>query len=203
MFYEVTGPHGLKHDPFNAVVAPRPIGWISTLSREGIANLAPFSYFNAIAARPAMVAFAANGHHADGGFKDTLRNTLDTGEFVVNLATWELRQAMNQSSRAEPRAVDEFEVAGLEKAECRIIKAPRVARSPVNLECRFLQLIELPPDPTSGRPNQLAIGSVVGVHIDDAIIRDGMIDIAAFRPLARLGYLDYAVVTETFEMARP
>lgn len=203
MFYDTTSHHGLKHDPFNAVVAPRPIGWISTLSSEGVANLAPFSYFNAIAARPPMVAFAANGQHSEGGFKDTLRNTLDTGEFVVNLATWDLRDAMNRSSLAEPRAVDEFELAGLEKAECRFVKAPRVKRSPVSLECRFLQLVELPCDPANRMPNQLAIGSVVGVHIDDAIIRDGMIDIAAFRPLARLGYLDYAVVTETFEMARP
>lgn len=203
VFYEPSQPHGLKRDPFKALVVPRPIGWISTVSATGVANLSPFSFFNAISASPPMVAFAANGRHAEGGPKDTLQNVTDTGEFVVNLATWDLREAVNRSSVAAPRAVDEFDLVGLEKLPSHLVRPPRVAASPVHLECRLLQIVPLPADPVTGEPNTLTIGSVVGVHIADAVLRDGRVDTAALAPIARLGYMDYAVVRDTFAMQRP
>lgn len=203
MFYETTQPHGLKHDPFKAVVVPRPIGWISTVAKSGRCNLAPFSFFNAVASTPPMIAFAANGFHMEGGLKDTVRNVLDTGEFVANLATWDLREKMVTSSVFAPRDVDEFDYAGLGKLPSRLVRPPRVAESPVHLECRVYQVIHLPDDPKTGQPNTMTIGEVVGIHIDDSVLRDGMVDITALRPIARLGYLDYSVVDETFVLGRP
>ncbi len=201
MFYEVEKGHGLPYDPFKALVAPRPIGWISSLTPDGSANLAPYSFFNAFAERPHYVAYGS-GEARRGGRKDSLTNIEATGEFVVNLATWDLREQMNASSANVPLGVDEFELAGLTKAACRLVKAPRVAESPVALECRYLQTVPLPADDGSVE-DHLVIGRVIGIHIDDRVIEDGRVNTAAMRPIARLGYSEYAVVTEAFRMRRP
>jgi flavin reductase (DIM6/NTAB) family NADH-FMN oxidoreductase RutF len=195
---------GLAHSPFTALVVPRPIGWISSLSASGVVNLAPFSFFNAVSQRPPMVMFCANGAHARGGGpKDSLANVRATGEFVANLATWDLRQQMNDSSTPAPSDVDEFDVTGLTKAPSRIVKPPRVAESPVNLECEVVQIVDLPGDEKSGTKNTATFGRVVGIHIDERIIRDGRVDLTLARPLARLGYLDYASIDSLFEIKRP
>ena len=195
MFYEVAaGDHGLPIDPFYACVVPRPIGWISTVSAEGVANLAPYSFYNAFASNPHYVAFGSSGR------KHNLSNIEATKEFVVNLATYDLREAMNATSTR--RVGDEFEIAGLAKAPCRLVKPPRVAASPVALECRLFQIVALPDD--HGNANDwLVIGRVVGIHIDENFIRDGRLDTAAMKPIARLGYSEYATIDETWRMRRP
>ena len=195
MFYEVAaGDHGLPIDPFYACVVPRPIGWISTVSAEGVANLAPYSFYNAFASNPHYVAFGSSGR------KHNLSNIEATKEFVVNLATYDLREAMNATSTR--RIGDEFEIAGLAKAPCRLVKPPRVAASPVALECRLFQIVALPDD--HGNANDwLVIGRVVGIHIDENFIRDGRLDTAAMKPIARLGYSEYATIDETWRMRRP
>jgi flavin reductase (DIM6/NTAB) family NADH-FMN oxidoreductase RutF len=198
---------GLPHSPFTAIVGPRPIGWVSTQDAQGRCNLAPFSYFNGVAAAPPMVIFACNGDHTREGVlsdaKDSLANVRETGEFVVNLATWELREQMNLSSAPAPHEVDEFELAGLEKAPSHLVKPPRVAASPVNLECRLLQVVALPTHEPSGTRNNLVVGRVVGIHIRDDLIENGRVNIAKVRPLLRLGYFDYAFIESVFEMRRP
>lgn len=202
MFYRAEDHHGMKHNPFKALVAPRPIGWISTRSSDGVFNLAPFSYFNAVTDFPPTVVFGCNGPHPEGNVKDTAANARDTGEFVVNMCTYDLRDQMNISSAHIPRSEDEFKAAGLTAAKCELVNVPRVKESPVNLECRLIQVVQL----RSSNPkitNNLVIGEVVGVHIDERIVKDGMIDMIAYRPLARLGYMDYTSVTETFSMDRP
>ena len=195
MFYEVAlNNHGLPLDPFYALVGPRPIGWISTLSKDGIANLAPYSFYNAFAHNPHYVAFGS------GGYKDTVRNAVETGEFAVNLATFELREAMNATSSGVTG--DEFGLAGLEKAACRLIKPPRVALSPVCLECKFFKSVELPDD--SGQVNDwLVIGRVIGIHIDEKSIENGRVNTAAMKPIARLGYAEYTTVETAWKMRRP
>lgn len=195
---------GLSFNPFKALVAPRPIGWISTIDRAGVVNLAPYSFFNAVSSDPPMVFYGANGvHEAEGGEKDSLRNVRETREFVCNLVTWDLRNAMNDSATPAPRAIDEMDVVGLEKAPSRLVKPPRVAASPAHLECILHDIVALPKDPATGDGNFMVIGKVVGVHIDDTFVVDGRFDTARARPVARLGYLDYAVVTEAFEIKRP
>ena len=197
MFYDaIRNDHGFEYDPFKALVAPRPIGWISSLSAEGIANLAPYSYFNAMAENPHYVVFGS------GPRKDSMRNIEATGEFAVNLATFDLREAMNASSAAVAAHVDEFELARLTKAPCRLIKAPRVAESPVCLECRLYKIIDLPDD-DGHVANHMAIGRVAGIHIADRFIENGRVNTAAMRPIARLGYSEYATVTEAWRMRRP
>ena len=197
MFYDaVKNDHGLPNDPFKAIVAPRPIGWISTVSATGVANLAPYSFFNAMSDNPHYVAFGA------GTGKDSHVNAEATGCFAVNLATWDLREQMNASSATVPPETDEFVLAGLTPVPCRMIAAPRVAESPVCLECRTHAVIPLPDD--DGRtPYHLVIGRVVGIHIDDRFIHEGRVDTAALRPIARLGYSEYATVTEAWRMRRP
>ncbi len=202
MFYLTDRPHGLRRNPLNAIVVPRPIGWISTLDAEGRANLAPFSFFNAVAYRPPQVMFSATGPHEHGGLKDSVANIAATGEFVVNLATWELRHAVNASSISAPHGYDEFVHAGLGKAPSQTVKPPRVAESPVHLECVLSQMVELEA-PAADRPNRMVIGRVVGIHIADAVIVDGMVDIVRLDPIARLGYDDFARVRETFTLTRP
>ncbi len=192
----------LTHSPWLALVAPRPIGWISTLSADGIPNLAPFSFFNGISGAPPMVMFCANGSHAEGGRKDSFVNARDTGEFVHNMVTWDLRYKMNETSATAPRSVDEFELAGLTKAPSRRVKPYRVLESPVSLECRVVKHFELPAD-DPGDTNTMVIGRVVAIHIRDDAIRDGRVDLARLRPLSRLGYLDYSPIGEMFEMLRP
>ncbi len=197
MFYDaIRNDHGFENDPFKALVAPRPIGWISSLSPSGIANLAPYSFFNAVAEHPFYVVYGS------GAGKDNINNIEALGEFAVNLATWDLRERMNMTSAEVPAHIDEFELAGLEKAPCRLIKSPRVAASPVCLECRLFKVIELPDD--QGHVNdRLTIGRVIGIHIDDHFIEDGRVNTAAMRPIARLGYSEYATVEQAWRMRRP
>jgi len=202
MFYEPRAGHGLPRDPFNAIVLPRPIGWISTLDEMGAVNLAPFSFFNAVAYTPPQVMFATTAAHHEGGHKDSMRNALATGEFVVNLATWALREAVNLTSTPAPRTVDELELAGLTTAPSQLVAPPRVAESPVQLECRVTTSVELlTPDPDD--PNTVVFGEVVGVHIADAVLVNGLVDVHLLRPIGRLGYREYVDVTESFEMTRP
>lgn len=201
MFYRTQQGSGLDRDPLNAIIVPRPIGWISTLDTTGRANLAPYSFFNAVAYEPPQVMFAATSNHAFGGLKDSAHNAKETGEFVVNLATWTLREQMNASAVMAPHEVDEFEYAGLKKAPSQLVKAPRVAESPVHLECIYTQSLELESD--DDEPNTVIFGKVIGVHIDDRYIKDGLVDTAALEPIGRLGYLDYVKVDKTFSMDRP
>jgi flavin reductase (DIM6/NTAB) family NADH-FMN oxidoreductase RutF len=200
MFYEPAKGHPLSRNPFKACVVPRPIGWISTVGPDGTANLAPYSFFNAVADTPPVVMFSSNGIHPHGA-KDSADNAVAAGEFVANVATWELRHAMNASSQAVGPGVDEFALAGLTAAPSRVVAAPRVAESPVNLECRTINAVELPSAP--GGRNVAVFGEVVGVHIDDRVMTDGFLDATKLKPVARLGYMEYAVVTEVFTMERP
>jgi flavin reductase (DIM6/NTAB) family NADH-FMN oxidoreductase RutF len=197
MFYETdANRHGLRHDPFKVLVAPRPIGWISSLNRQGQVNLAPYSYFNAVSNDPHVVVFGSQGR------KDSQRNIEETGEFVCNLATWDLREAMNQTSAMVASEVDEMALAGLDPAPSRMVRPPRVAASPVALECRYMQTVHLPVKPGFGE-NSVIFGEVVGIHIADEAIDDGMVDITRLRTIARCGYHDYAVVESVFAMIRP
>ena len=201
MFYKIGGPHGLPHDPFKSCVVPRPIGWISTIGADGAVNLAPYSFFNAVATEPPMVMFSSNGKQAHGT-KDSVANAEVTGEFVCNMATWDLRDPMSQTSRPVPPEVDEFELAGLETQPSELVKPPRVKASPIHLECVYHQTLELPCDIEGGR-NAICLGHVVGVHIRDEFLTDGKVDIARIKPLARLGYQDYTIAEKVFAMPRP
>lgn len=197
MFYDaIRNDHGLPNDPFKALVAPRPIGWVSSVSPRGAVNLAPFSYFNAMSEAPHYLAL---GFGAD---KDTLGNIRATLEFAVNIVTWDLREPMNQTSARVAAGVDEYELAGLAKAACRTIAPPRVAESPVCFECRLFQIVPLPGDDGSAG-SHMVIGRVLGIHIDDRFITDGRVDTAAMRPISRLGYSEYATVAEAWRMRRP
>ena len=202
VFYEPRSGHGLPHDPFNAIVLPRPIGWISTVAHGGAVNLAPFSFFNAVAYTPPQVMFATTAAHREGGHKDSVRNALATGEFVVNLATHAVREAVNLTSTPAPRGVDELELAGLTPVPSHLVAPPRVGESPVHLECRVVTSVELPTaDPDD--PNTVVFGEVVGVHIADELLVDGLVDVRRLRPIGRLGYREYVDVTDTFTMTRP
>jgi flavin reductase (DIM6/NTAB) family NADH-FMN oxidoreductase RutF len=197
-FYEPARGHGLPHDPIKAIVAPRPIGWISTMDAEGRVNLAPYSYFNAFSSRPPIVGFSSEQQG------DSLRNARETGEFVFNLATAGLARQMNITSEAVPHEVNEMELAGLAPAPCRLVRPPRVAASPASFECKVLQIIDLTDLDGVPTRSHLVLGQVVGVHIDKAYLKDGHFDTAAAQPLARCGYLsEYAVVRELFDMPRP
>lgn len=199
MFYQPKDGHGLPHNPFNAIVTPRPIGWISTRGADGSDNLAPYSFFNAVAYVPPQVMFASTSAKPDrDGTKDSVANIRETGVFAVNVVSYALRDAMNATSAAAPRETDEFTLAGLTKAQARTIDCPIVAAAPAVLECELTQIVQLP-----GDHNIAVFGVVTGVHIDDAILRDGLIDPTLYQPLARLGYMDYARVTEVFSLKRP
>jgi flavin reductase (DIM6/NTAB) family NADH-FMN oxidoreductase RutF len=200
MFYRPgIDQHGLPHNPFNAIVTPRPIGWISTRDRAGRDNLAPYSFFNGVAYTPPQVVFASTGAKPDrGDTKDSVGNIRETGVFCVNIVSYALRDAMNASSGTHPRERDEFAVAGLEKADCETIPCSRVAASPASLECRLVEIVTL-----RGAANFLVVGEVTGVHMADACIRDGRFDVTTYQPLARLGYRDYTRVTDLFELLRP
>ena len=202
MFHEIGKDSAGHYSTLNAIVVPRPIGWISTLSEGGVPNLAPYSFFNAVAYSPPQVMFAATSSHSSGGLKDAVLDAQTTGEFVVNLATWDLRERMNASSVPAPREVDEFEYAGLTKADSRLVRCPRVAESPVHLECRYTRSVEmLSNDPDD--PNTVVFGEVIGVHIDERVLTDGRIDFPKLRPVGRLGYLDFVEVGSSFSMPRP
>lgn len=198
MFYDATkNQHGLKHDPFKALVAPRPIGWISTLDPQGVVNLAPYSYFNAVSDNPHYVMFSS------GGAKDSQRNAEATGEFVCSLATEALKEGMNATSAEVNPEIDEFDLARLTPAASHIVAPPRVAESPAALECRYFKTVNLPGH--DGHPGNfsMVIGKVVGVYINDDVIVDGRVDVRRVRLLARLGYMDYTVVDNVFAMQRP
>ena len=198
-------PESGNHSPFttlSALVVPRPIGWISTLSPEGVANLAPYSFFNGVGYNPPQVMFAATGNHDHGGLKDAVRDAQASGEFIVNLANWDLREQMNASSVAAPHNIDEFEFAGLAKSPARLVKCPRVAESPVHLECRHLRTVELEcRDPAE--TNVVVFGQVIGIHIDESVLTEGRVDFLKLRPIGRLGYMDYVEVNNAFAMQRP
>ncbi|MCB1684652.1 MAG: flavin reductase family protein [Pseudomonadales bacterium] len=194
-------PAPLTHNPLNALIAPRPIGWICSLSATGQVNLAPFSYFNAVSADPPLVVFAPN-EKTGGGPKDTLANVRSTGEFTASIVSESLARAMNETSREVDHGVNEFELAGLTSAPSRLVNAPFVAEARAALECEVWDIIALPSKP-GGRGSHLVIGTVVGIHINDSLIKDGRIDTPALAPVARLGYFDYCVVRELFELKRP
>lgn len=191
MFYRPEEGHGLPHNPFNAIVSPRPIGWISTRGSKGD-NLAPYSFFNAIAYTPPQVMFASTTR------KDSLRNIEETGVFAVNIVEYGARAAMNLTSGSYPPGTDEFTLAGVDRSQCDTIDCPRVADAPAVLECRVSQIIRL-----LGDDNHLILGEVTGIHLRDDCLVEGRFDVTRFHPLARGGYRDYSVVREVFEMTRP
>ncbi len=204
MFYRPRDGHGLPHDPFKAIVTPRPIGWISSLDAQGRANLAPYSFFNGCGDAPPLVMFAQTGRKSRGeGVKDTIANVRETGEFACNIVGEALKEAMNASSGTYPPEVDEFGLAGLTKAPGVAIAAPHVAEAPAVLECRAVRILDDLPSWRDHAFNIMVIGEVVGVHVRDACLRDGRLDVTTFNPVARLGYMDYTTVTDVWEMLRP
>lgn len=199
MFYRPSEGHGLPHNPFNAIVTPRPIGWISTRDADGRDNLAPYSFFNAVAYVPPQVMFASTSAKADrGDTKDSVSNIRDTGVFCVNIVEYAARDVMNASSATVDRDVDEFELAGIDKAACDTIAASRVANAPASLECKVTQIIQL-----EGESNFAVFGEVTGIHMRDDCIVDGRFDVTRYQPLTRLGYRDYGVIKEVFSLTRP
>ena len=193
--------HGLPQGPFKSCVLPRPIGWISTISADGVSNLAPYSQFQNLTFDPPYVMISIN-QTTSGRRKDTTINIEQTGEFVYNMCTYDQREAVNESSAEFPPDVDEFEVVGMTKAPSLKVKSLRVAESPIHFECVFCQTIRLPGAGKMGTVDVI-IGKVVMVHIKDEFITDGKIDVVKIRPLARLGYCDYTTVDSTFEMVIP
>lgn len=199
MFYKPQDGHGLPHNPFNALIVPRPIGWISTRDGNGRDNLAPYSFFNGVAYTPPQVMFATTGPKPDrDGMKDSAAIIRETGVFCVNVVSFALTDAMNISSEGFDAGVDEFEKAGLEKAECETIDCPRVAAAPAAMECKLTQITKLP-----GEANTVVFGEVTGIYIDDQCLTDGKLDISKYKPLSRLGYRDYAVIEQGFTLNRP
>ena len=198
MFYEPTKLDRklLPHDPFKALVAPRPIGWVTSMDAEGRINLAPYSFFNALSDDPHIVGFSS------GGMKDSIRNIEATGEFVCNLVSYDLREAMNQTSKPLPYGESEMADAGIASAPSQKVKPPRVKDTPCALECRFLRIV--PMTPARGEARYfLVLGEVVGIYIDDRFIQEGRIDTAAMQPMARAGYDEYAVMDKAIRMIRP
>ena len=202
MYYEPgRTDHGLPFDPFKSCVVPRPIGWISTLNRDGLANLAPYSQFQNLTFDPPYVMFAAN-QTTSGHRKDSAQNAEQTGEFVWNMATYALREAVNRSAQEVPPEVDEFELAGVTKAPSRLVRPPRVAESPIHFECLYHATLRLPGS-TMGTVD-VVIGRVVAIHIADEVLKpDGRVDLLKVRPIARLGYYEYTSVESIFEMRIP
>lgn len=197
MFYEPENGHGLPHDPAKAIVAPRPIGWISTLAGDGTPNLAPYSFFNALSTRPFLVWFSSEGE------KDSATHAARTGEFVASLVSRDLAERMNLTSVDAPRGVSEFGYAGLTPAPSRLVRPPRVAEAHAALECRVTEIHR--PRDLAGRASGAVVvtGEVVGVYIDDAFLTDGLFDMGKAGNVARLGYLDYLSIDATFAMRRP
>jgi flavin reductase (DIM6/NTAB) family NADH-FMN oxidoreductase RutF len=199
LFYE---PHArdkavLPHDPFKAIVAPRPIGWVTTQSAAGAVNLAPYSFFNAFADRPPIIAFSSQG------YKDSVRNVEETGEFVWNMPTYGLREAMNQTAAMLPHGESEPDFAGLEMSPSRLVAPPYVKASPAILECKRIEVKRLSDRHGHALDYWLVIGEVVGVHLDPRFITDGVLDMAAMQPIARCGYMDYVIGDHVFRMDRP
>jgi len=206
MFYEPKNKdHGLAKNPFNSLIIPRPIGWISSVNSKGVYNLAPYSFFNAVCYSPPTVMFSAGAGNTDGGSKDSAGNIEATGEFVCNLSTWSTREQMNASSANVPADVDEIAMTGLTPVPSKLVKVPRIAEAPVNLECRFLKSVDIP-GWTCADDYQVIFGEVVGIHIaDEFITEDGLLDVARMKVIGRLGYNDYARVDDDslFTLDRP
>jgi len=205
MFYDPRDnprPAPLTHNPLNALVAPRPIGWIGSLSAAGEENLAPFSYFNAFSAEPPVVAFAPNAKQGGGGPKDTLANVREVPEFTASIVSEALALRMNETSRVLARGVSEFAAAGLTAAASRLVRPPHVGEALAVLECRVFDIVALPTQ-SGGRGSHLVIGEVIGIHIDDALIENGKVNTLALHHVARLGYFDYTIVRELIEIPRP
>lgn len=199
MFYRPADGHGLPHNPLNAIVSPRPIGWISSRDAKGHDNLAPYSFFNAVAYTPPQVMFASTEPKVDRPRgKDTLSNIEETGVFCVNIVEFAMLEAMNATSGSYAREVDEFTHAGLAREECRTIACSRVAGAPAALECRLTQVLQL-----AGEANFVVFGEVVGIHLRDDCLVNGRFDVTRYQPLARGGYRDYSVVREVFSLKRP
>ena len=197
MFYETDkNNHGLKYNPFKSICVPRPIAWISSLSKEGVLNIAPFSQFTNLSYDPPMIVFSASNRPGGATHKDTAQNIFDTQEFVVNMATWELRDEVEITAQGVGPEVDEASLAGLAMVPSTMVKPPRIEKSPVQMECRYFSSMTVP---GNHGPHHLIVGRVVGIHIKDEVIgADGKIDILKIRPLARLGYLDYTSVEAFF-----
>jgi flavin reductase (DIM6/NTAB) family NADH-FMN oxidoreductase RutF len=200
MFYRPgLDDHGLSHNPFKALIAPRPIGWFSTLDADGRVNLAPYSFFNAVSDKPPMLMYCNTANKIPSGErKDTLANIRATGEFVHHVVSRAMAEAMNATSGHYPAEEDEFERAGLEKAPCNLVAPPRIAGVPAALECRLWKIVDLPAE-----GDYMVLGEVVGIHIDESILRDGRVDLTLFQPLSRLGYRDYSAVEHVFSLKRP
>ena len=198
MFYDTeSNAHGMAHDPFKAIVAPRPIGWIGTKGRDGSRNLSPYSFFNAVGDKPKMVMFSSSGR------KDSLRNVEETGVFTASFVSRSLLDQMNASSAAVSYETDEFPLAGLTAAAGRLVDAPYVGEAVAALECRVTKVLTLPDMDGNDTDSHAVFGQVVGVHIADAMIRGGRFDLASADPIMRLGYMDYAGMGPVFELKRP
>jgi flavin reductase (DIM6/NTAB) family NADH-FMN oxidoreductase RutF len=198
MYYDADQTHGLPHDPFKALVVPRPIGWISTRNKAGEVNLAPYSYFNALSDQPKLVFFSSSMQ-----VKDSATFAQDSGEFVANFVSENLAQQMNATSVNAPRGVSEFGVAGLHEAPCKRVSAPRVAEAYAALECKVTQVLVPRTLDGSDAAALVVFGQVVGVHIDDSILTNGLVDIRKARPVSRLGYMDFGITADSFSMLRP
>ncbi|TVR07577.1 MAG: flavin reductase family protein [Salinarimonadaceae bacterium] len=203
MYYDpILENHGMRYNPFKALVTPRPIGWISTLDKSGNANLAPYSFFNAVAADPPYVVFGVGGHNEERPRKDSAVNAEETGEFVVNIVGLAHADQMNRTAHWVDPGVDEFEFAGLEKEPSVKVAVPRVKGAPAHLECIYDRTVLLP-SRIDGFPNSVVFGRVVGVHIDDSVINeDGRVDVLLYRPVARMGYLDYTSIGQLIQLEK-
>jgi len=199
VYYQPKDGHGLPHNPFNAIITPRPIGWISTRGAAGADNLAPYSFFNGVAYTPPQVMFATTGAKTDRAIgKDSLANIKETKVFCVNIVEYAMRDAMNATSATLAANESEFDHASIEPVECNQIACKRVAGAPASLECKMTQIVQI-----EGADNYVVFGEVVGVHMRDDCLVDGRFDVTRFQPLARLGYRDYSVVRDVFSLARP
>jgi flavin reductase (DIM6/NTAB) family NADH-FMN oxidoreductase RutF len=197
MFYDTAQGHGLPHDPVKALIAPRPIGWICSMSAAGETNLAPYSFFNQVSDRPHMVMFSSAGR------KDAISFIEETGEFTCSIVSWEQRDAMNRTSAPLPRGQSEFEYAGLQPEPSVLVRPPRVRGAPAALECRLVKVLELAPLEGGEAAYFMAIGQVVGVYIDDRVMQDGYVDTLRLQIISRAGYHDYFLVDHKFALTRP
>ena len=202
MFYKTDEAHGLPHNPFKSCIVPRPIAWVTTLSPSGHVNLAPFSFFNGVASDPPMIMIAFTGYHEHGGEKDTLYNIRTTHEFVINMVPLALKDAMNTTTAPVAHEINELEMANLTAVPSRLVDPPRVAEAPIHLECNLHKTVELPCT-LEDSINTMIIAAVLGIHIDDQVMTDGLVDTDKINPLARLGYQEYTMVNEVFRMTRP